>query len=78
MYSIIETEQFAQWLGNIKDRLTRARLQLRLRKASLGNLGDNKTVGDNVWEMREFFWSRVAHVLHFAWQHSHHDAWWGA
>jgi putative addiction module killer protein len=69
MYSIIETEQFAQWLGNIKqwlgnikDRSTRARLQLRLRKASLGNLGDNKIVGDNVWEMREFFWSRVAHV----------------
>lgn len=40
MYSVIETEQFAQWLGGLKDRTTRARLQLRLRKASLGNLGD--------------------------------------
>lgn len=66
MYSIIETEQFAQWLGNIKDRSTRTRLQFRLRKASLGNLGDNKTVGDNVWEMREFFgpgW-RMYYILH--------------
>lgn len=66
MYSVIETEQFAQWLVNIKDRSTRARLQLGLRKASLGNLGDNKTVGDNVWEMREFFgpgW-RMYYILH--------------
>jgi len=48
MYSIIETEQFVQWLNSLKDRMTRARLQLRLRKASLGNLGDHKSVGDNV------------------------------
>ena len=34
---------------------SRARLQLRLRKASLGNLGDHKSVGDDVWEMREVF-----------------------
>ena len=39
----------------LKDRMTRARLQLRLRKASLGNLGDHKPVGDNVWELREAF-----------------------
>ena len=55
MYTVIETAQFAQWLAGIKDRLTRARLQLRLRKAMLGNLGDSKPVGDGVYEMREFF-----------------------
>lgn len=55
MYNIIETEQFVQWLVGLKDRTTRARLQIRLRKASLGNLGDHKSVGDNVWEMREVF-----------------------
>lgn len=55
MYSVIETEHFASWLENLKDRTTRARLQLRLRKATLGNLGDHKPVGDGVWEMREFF-----------------------
>ena len=27
----------------------------RLRKAQLGNLGDVKSVGSGVWEMREFF-----------------------
>lgn len=55
MYSVIETEEFSDWLSGIKDRPTRMRLQLRLRKASLGNLGDVKPVGDDVFEMREFF-----------------------
>ncbi len=66
MYSILETEQFVQWFDSLKDRTTRARLQLRLRKASLGNLGDHKPVGDNVWEMREVFgpgW-RMYYILH--------------
>jgi putative addiction module killer protein len=52
---LIETEEFSDWLSGIKDRPTRVRLQLRLRKASLGNLGDVKSVGDGVFEMREFF-----------------------
>lgn len=55
MYSVIETEEFTAWLSGLKDRTTRARLQVRLRKASLGNLGDVKPVGDGVFEMREFF-----------------------
>jgi putative addiction module killer protein len=66
MYRIIETEQFVEWLISLKDRRTRARLQLRLRKASIGNLGDHKSVGDHVWEMREVFgpgW-RMYYILH--------------
>jgi putative addiction module killer protein len=55
MYSVLETEEFALWLGSLKDRTVRARLLLRLRKATLGNQGDHKAVGDGVWEMREFF-----------------------
>lgn len=39
----------------MRDGLTRKRLQVRLRKATLGNLGDVKAVGDGVFEMREFF-----------------------
>jgi putative addiction module killer protein len=35
--------------------MTRRRLLVRLRKASLGNLGDVKPVGEGVFEMREFF-----------------------
>jgi putative addiction module killer protein len=43
---------------SVKDDMTRRRLLMRLRKVSLGNLGDVKPVGDGVWEMREFFGPR--------------------
>ena len=43
------------WLGQIKDQVTQTRLKVRLRKATLGNLGDVKPVGEGVFEMREFF-----------------------
>ena len=55
MYQVETTEAFDLWLGGVKDSLTRKRLGMRLRKASLGNLGDVKPVGEGVWEMREFF-----------------------
>lgn len=55
MYSVIETEEFADWVDTIKDMSTRIRLRRRLSKATLGNLGDVKPVGESVWEMREFF-----------------------
>lgn len=42
-------------MTSLKDGATRARLAARLRKASLGNLGDVKAVGEGVFEMREFF-----------------------
>jgi putative addiction module killer protein len=55
MYSVIETEEFSQWLEGLKDRPTRIRLARRLGKARRGILGDVKPVGAGVFEMREFF-----------------------
>lgn len=55
MYSVIETEAFAQWVDGLRDMPTRIRLRRRINKAKRGNLGDIKAVGDGVWEMREFF-----------------------
>ncbi len=55
MYSVIETEEFSDWLANLKDRATRIRLNRRLDKARRGTLGDTKPVGEGVFEMREFF-----------------------
>ncbi len=40
---------------NLKDSLTHRRLLARLRKASVGNLGDVKPAGAGVFEMREHF-----------------------
>ena len=53
MFTVIETEEFTEWLSDLKDRTTRTRLGLRLRRAGMGNLGDVKAVGEGVWEMRE-------------------------
>lgn len=55
MYTIKRTEEFNTWLLGLKDGLTHRRLLARLRKASVGNLGDVKPVGEGVYEMREFF-----------------------
>ncbi|MCO4240851.1 type II toxin-antitoxin system RelE/ParE family toxin [Acidovorax facilis] len=55
MYSVLETETFAEWVDGIRDLSTRIRLRRRLGKAARGNLGDVKSVGQGVWEMREFF-----------------------
>lgn len=52
---ILQTETFEKWLDGLRDSTTRRRLVLRIRKASLGQLGDVKPVGHGVFEMREFF-----------------------
>lgn len=55
MYTVKLTDEFSAWLKGLSDGVTRRRLATRLRKATLGNLGDVKPVGDGVMEMREFF-----------------------
>jgi putative addiction module killer protein len=55
MYSIKLTDEFSAWLDGLKDRMVRQRLNARLRKALLGNLGDVKPVGEGLFEMREHF-----------------------
>lgn len=55
MLSIKRTDGFSLWLDSLKDGLTKQRLNGRLRKALLGNLGDVKPIGNGVFEMREHF-----------------------
>lgn len=55
MFTIKRTDEFNTWLFSLKDGMTHRRLVARLRKASLGNLGDVKPVGGGVFEMREHF-----------------------
>lgn len=70
MYTVKTLPEFDKWLNGLKDRNTRQRLIVRLRKATLGNLGDVKPVGDGVFEMREHFgpgwrmyYARRGHIL---------------
>ena len=55
MFSIKRTDEFNDWLNGIRDGLTQRRLVKRLRKVTLGNLGDVVHVGEGVFEMREHF-----------------------
>lgn len=52
MIEIRQSETFASWLRGLTDRMAVQRIQARIRRASLGNLGDVKPVGDGVSEMR--------------------------
>jgi len=47
-----ETEIFARWLANLRDGRARARINARVRRLSIGNLGDAKSVGGGVLELR--------------------------
>lgn len=55
MFAIKRTAEFNDWLSGIRDGMTQRRLVVRLRRATLGNLGDVKPVGGGVFEMREHF-----------------------
>lgn len=55
MYSIRQLPEFAAWIGGLKDKPTQIRLARRLDKVQRGILGDVKSVGDGVFEMREHF-----------------------
>lgn len=48
---------FIEWLESLKDKTIRYRIKERLDRVSLGNLGDHKSVGDGVSELRLKFGS---------------------
>ena len=52
MFHIRQTDIFARWLATLRDTRAKARILARLDSARLGNLGDVKSVGDGVSEMR--------------------------
>jgi putative addiction module killer protein len=68
MMDIKTTPEFDAWLRNIRDGVSQRRLLVRLRKVSMGLLGDVRPVGAGVMEMREHFgpgW-RMYYVQHGA------------
>ena len=55
MYSVFQTLEFQDWLDGLKDIKAQLRIVARLRQAEAGNLGDWKSVGQEVSEMRIAF-----------------------
>jgi putative addiction module killer protein len=52
MRKVRQTALYAAWFRGLRDRTARARIDVRLRRLSLGNPGDVKAVGDGVSELR--------------------------
>lgn len=52
MIEIRQTEVYATWFAKLRDRQARARIDVRIRRLSLGNPGDVKPVGEGVSELR--------------------------
>lgn len=52
MMEIRQTETYSKWFKSLRDRQARARINVRIRRLSLGNPGDVKPVGEGVSELR--------------------------
>ena len=52
MIEVRQTEVFSAWLRKLRDLQALARIQIRIRRLSLGNFGDVKSVGEGVSELR--------------------------
>ena len=52
MVEIRQTEVYSRWFDSLRDRKARARIDVRIRRLSLGNPGDVRPVGEGVSELR--------------------------
>lgn len=52
MIEIRQTDTYAEWFKDLRDRVAQARINVRIRRLSLGNPGDVKPVGEGVSELR--------------------------
>ena len=55
MCQLQQTEVFFNWLSRLKDRRAKARILVRLESARQGQLGDTKSLGAGLHEMRVHF-----------------------
>ena len=52
MLEVRQTSVYSEWFADIRDRTAKARIDIRIRRLSLGNPGDVKPVGEGVSELR--------------------------
>ena len=52
MLEVRQTSSYAEWFTALRDRTARARIDIRIRRLTLGNPGDVKPVGEGVSELR--------------------------
>ena len=52
MLEVRQTATYAEWFSGLRDRTAKTRIDIRIRRLSLGNAGDVKPVGEGVSELR--------------------------
>lgn len=52
MLEIRQTTLYSRWFAGLQDRMARSRIDIRIRRLSLGNPGDVKPIGEGVRELR--------------------------
>ncbi|RTL71586.1 MAG: type II toxin-antitoxin system RelE/ParE family toxin [Hyphomicrobiales bacterium] len=52
MLEILETDEFSDWLGSLRDRQAKAKILVRIDRLARGNPGDVAPVGAGVSELR--------------------------
>ena len=52
MIKVLQTAIFSAWLSDLRDRESRARIVARIRRIEQGNLGDVKSLGSGLGEVR--------------------------
>lgn len=49
---VLQTEVFDKWFHKLRDRQAKARINIRIRRLTLNNPGDVKSIGGGVHELR--------------------------
>ncbi|WP_032092016.1 type II toxin-antitoxin system RelE/ParE family toxin [Necropsobacter rosorum] len=52
--TVYQLSGFRKWLKSLKDLIAKEAILKRIERAEQGNLGDHKSVGNGVYEMRVF------------------------
>ena len=52
MIEVRQTPEYAAWFASLRDRIAKTRIDIRIRRLSLGNPGDAKPIGEGVSELR--------------------------
>jgi putative addiction module killer protein len=52
LLEILQSATYRRWFEKLRDRNAKARIDARIRRISLGNLGDVKRLGGNISELR--------------------------
>jgi putative addiction module killer protein len=55
MIEVRESNEYRRWFEGLRDKAARSRIDVRIRRLSLGNFGDTRSLGHGLLELRIHF-----------------------